>query len=165
MKRLAIILTLCFVPVCAAYAAIVTSSSGRHASVSSAFQPHAQCFIRKLDAAGYHIKFMTGYAKRSNVSAHPTGNAIDINQTGFGRVTHRFPAGYLQMASECGVYSGSHFGDYGHFEMPRKYGYVGLVRYAHRGRVHYASHSHHHYRHYASYNRHARVEASAYPSY
>ncbi len=146
-----------------AHAATVISKSGHHASVSNAFQPHAQCFIHKLDAVGYHIKFMTGYARRGNASAHPTGNALDINQTGFGRVTSRFPAGYLQMASSCGVHSGSSFGDYGHFEMPNKYGYVNL--YAHRGRgQRYASHSHHHYRHYAMYRSHpdARIEAAAY---
>ena len=107
-------------------AATVTSRSGHHASVSSAFAPHIQCFIHKLDASGYRIDFMTGYAARGNPSAHPTGNAIDINQLSFGHVTRRFPSNYNSMAESCGVYSGSNFGDYGHFEMPHKYGYVNL---------------------------------------
>lgn len=146
-----------------AHAATVTSSSGKRASVSSAFAPHIQCFINKLDAVGYRIRFMTGYARRGNASAHPTGNAIDINQIGFGRVTTRFPSNYLSMASECGVYSGSHFGDYGHFEMPNKYGYVN-VHFHYAGRVHYASHSHHHHRHYASRYAGYRQEASGWYS-
>jgi hypothetical protein len=109
-----------------AQAETVTSRSGHHASVSSAFAPHIQCFIHKLDASGYRIDFMTGYAARGNASAHPTGNAIDINQIAFGKVTRRFPSNYNSMAESCGVYSGAGFGDYGHFEMPHKYGYVNL---------------------------------------
>ena len=120
-----------------AQAATVTSRSGHHASVSSAFAPHIQCFIRKLDDSGYRVNFMTGYAARGNASAHPTGNAIDINQCSFGRVAdrggqcrggaqYRFPSNFVSMASSCGVTSGTEFGDYGHFEMPHKYGYVNL---------------------------------------
>src|SRR5277367_5305884 len=81
-----------------ANAATVSSNNGHHASVSGAFQPHAQCLINKLEHAGYRIDFMTGFASRSNPSAHPTGNAIDINQTGFGRVTRRLPSGFVNIA-------------------------------------------------------------------
>ena len=107
------------------------------ASLSSIFRPRAQCLINRLEAAGYKIDFMGGRAGRSGPSAHPTGNAIDINQTGFGRVTRRFPGNLEEMCHACGVYSGAHFGDYGHFEMPGKYGYVNIGR----------RYANHHWRH------------------
>ena len=107
--------------------------SGATASVSSHALPHFQCLVNRLEAAGYRIAFMGGFARRSNPSAHPTGNAVDINQTGFGRVTRRFPSNVEEMCLACGVYSGAHFGDYGHFELPGKYGYVNIgQRYAYR---------------------------------
>jgi len=106
----------------------LVARSGATASVSSHALPHFQCLVDRLETAGYRIDFMGGYARRSNPSAHPTGNAVDINQTGFGRVTRRFPANVEEMCRACGVYSGAHFGDYGHFEMPRKYGYVNVGR-------------------------------------
>ena len=102
--------------------------SGARASVSSHALPHFQCLVDRLEAAGYPIAFMGGYAARSNPSAHPTGNAVDINQTGRGRVTRRFPGNVEEMCRACGVYSGAHFGDLGHFELPGKYGYVNIGR-------------------------------------
>lgn len=114
----------------------LVARSGATASVSEVARPHFQCLVDRLESAGYRIDFMGGYASRSNPSAHPTGNAVDINQVAFGRVTRALPFGYVGMAESCGVYSGSHFGDVGHFEMPGKYGYVNLgyarVRYAYR---------------------------------
>lgn len=111
----------------------LVARSGARASVSAVARPHFQCLVDRLEAAGYRIDFMGGFARRSNPSAHPTGNAVDINQTGFGRVTRRFPGNVEAMCQACGVYSGGHFGDYGHFEMPRKYGYVNVGRrYAYR---------------------------------
>lgn len=106
----------------------LVARSGATASVSAHAQPHFQCLVDKLEAAGYRIAFMGGYARRSNPSAHPTGNAVDINQTGFGQVIRRFPDGLEEMCRACGVYNGAHFGDIGHFEMPGKYGYVNVGR-------------------------------------
>ena len=126
----------------------LVARSGARTSVSSVALPHFQCLVNRLESVGYRIDFMGGFASRSNPSAHPTGNAADINQTGFGRVTRQLPFGYVSMAESCGVYSGSHFGDVGHFEMPGKYGYVNIgTRYASRHwHRHYAIHR---YRHYA----------------
>lgn len=120
----------------------LVSQSGKRASVSAVALPHFQCLLAKLEGAGYRVDFMGGFGPRSNPSAHPTGNALDINQTGFGRVTRRFPGNIEEMCNACGVYSGAHFGDYGHFEMLNKYGYVNIGRqyaYRHRWRHrHYA---------------------------
>lgn len=106
---------------------VVVAKSGARASVSIVARPHFVCLIEKLEATGYKIDFMGGYAERGNSSAHPTGNALDINQTGRNAITRRLPAGVSQMASACGLVHGggwlSH-PDQGHFEMPRKYGYI-----------------------------------------
>lgn len=123
----------------------LAARSGARTSVSAVARPHFQCLVDRLEAAGYRVDFMGGYAARSGPSAHPTGNAVDINQTGRGRVTRAFPAGLEAMCAACGVYSGAHFGDLGHFEMLHKYGYVNVgLRYAS-----YRARRWHH-RHYAS---------------
>ena len=119
--------------------------SGARASVSAVARPHFQCLVDRLEVAGYRIDFMGGFARRSNPSAHPTGNAVDINQTGFGRVTRRFPGNVEEMCRACGVYSGTHFGDYGHFELLHKYGYVYPSGWHH----HYASRRRYGHQHYA----------------
>lgn len=119
----------------------LVARSGAAASVSAHALPHFQCLVDRLETAGYPIAFMGGYARRSNASAHPTGNAVDINQTGRGRVTRMFPSGLEAMCQACGVYNGAHFGDLGHFELPGKYGYVNVGR-------RYAS-RHWHHRRYA----------------
>jgi len=117
----------------------LAARSGARASVSAAALPHFRCLVDRLEAAGYRIQFMGGFGRRNGPSAHPTGNALDINQTARGRVTRAFPAGLEAMCAVCGVYSGAHFGDYGHFEMPGKYGYVNTGRrYAYQHRRRYA---------------------------
>ena len=82
---------------------------------------------------------MGGKAGRGNASAHPTGNALDINQTDRNVVTRAFPADVNEMASSCGLFHGALWRgtpDKGHFEMANRYGYVGGGRrYASR-RVH-----------------------------
>lgn len=116
---------------------VVRTRGGATASVSTVARPHFQCLLDKLDAAGYQISFMGGYARRGNSSAHPTGNALDINQIGRNIVTRRLPSNATQMARDCGLMHGAEWSrpDTGHFEMPHKYGYVyraRRVRYAYR---------------------------------
>ena len=106
----------------------LVARSGASASVSGRALPHFRCLVDRLEAAGYRIDFMGGFARRSGPSAHPTGNALDVNQTARGRVTRAFPAGLETMVTGCGLYSGAHFGDLGHFEMAGKYGYVNVGR-------------------------------------
>jgi hypothetical protein len=80
---------------------------------------------------------------------HPRGLAIDINQTGRNRVTHRFPAGVTAMAERHGLLHGAVWNnaDAGHFELmsasPTRYAYAHLsaspTRYARRSMHAYAS--------------------------
>lgn len=108
--------------------------SGATASVSNVALPHFQCFIGKLENVGYHIFFMGGFGYRPNASAHPTGNALDVNQCSRNVVRTRchggqsapFPFGTVAMAHACGLKAGSEFrhSDTGHFEMANRYGYV-----------------------------------------
>lgn len=114
----------------------ITAASGARTSVSTVAKPHFECLLHKLESAGYHVDFMGGYASRGNASAHPTGNALDINQTGRNRVTRHLPGNATEMAQDCGLVHGAIWSnpDAGHFEMPRKYGYV-----FHRYRTRYAA--------------------------
>lgn len=115
---------------------LMVASTGAKTSVSTVARPHFQCLLTKLEAVGYRIDFMGGYAHRGNSSAHPTGNALDINQTSRNRVTRPLPANATEMARECGLVHGAVWSnpDKGHFEMPRKYGYI-----FHHRRTRYAS--------------------------
>lgn len=114
----------------------LVAQSGAQASVSTAAMPHFRCLLGKLETVGYKIQFMGGYASRGNASAHPTGNALDINQTSRNRVTHPLPPNATEMARDCGLVHGAVWSspDQGHFEMPQKYGYV-----FHHRRARYAS--------------------------
>jgi hypothetical protein len=115
---------------------LLVASSGAKTSVSTVAKPHFTCLLTKLEAVGYHIDFMGGYVSRGNSSAHPTGNALDINQTGRNVVTRRLPPNATEMARDCGLVHGAVWShpDQGHFEMPNKYGYV-----IHRHRTRFAA--------------------------
>lgn len=105
---------------------ILVAATGAKTSVSTVARPHFQCLITKLEAVGYRIDFMGGYAGRGNSSAHPTGNALDINQIARNVVKRRLPENTTEMAADCGLVHGATWDnpDQGHFEMPRKYGYI-----------------------------------------
>lgn len=118
----------------------LVSKSGARTSVSSAALPHFQCLLKKLEEAGLEILTLGGFGPRGNASAHPTGNALDINQLSRNRCSRSFPAGTTAMAKACGLVHGAIWShpDTGHFEMANKYGYVGIGRhYAHRVRYAY----------------------------
>ena len=65
--------------------AAVKSSSGQTAWVAAEYAPQFQGFINDLEATGYKIKSLGGYADRQNVnssksaSKHSFGYSIDIN--------------------------------------------------------------------------------------
>ncbi len=105
---------------------LIVAASGAKTSVSIVARPHFVCLLTKLEAVGYRVDFMGGYASRGNSSAHPTGNALDINQTSRNVVTRRLPGNITELARGCGLVHGAVWSnpDQGHFEMPRKYGYV-----------------------------------------
>lgn len=117
---------------------VVTAKTGAKASVSIVAKPHFVCLIEKLESAGYQIDFMGGYASRGNSSAHPTGNALDINQTGRNVVTRRLPSHSNEIAQACGLVHGKTWAnpDQGHFEMPKKYGYLYRTHRTRLARVH-----------------------------
>jgi len=122
---------------------LVDYATGARTTVSAIALPHFQCLLNKLDAAGYRVTDIGGFGERpSNASAHPTGNALDVNQLRRNVVSRRFPPGFNTMAADCGLVSGATWSrnpDTGHFEMPHKFGYVGPS-----GR-HYASRRHRRY--------------------
>jgi hypothetical protein len=119
---------------------LIDHVSGAIAYVSARALPRFACLLGKLDAAGYPVKEIGGFGERpNNASAHPTGNALDVNQCGRNCVSPRLPKGFADMAEACGLVSGSTWRgspDTGHFEMPDKIGYV----FPGRRYTHYASH-------------------------
>jgi hypothetical protein len=111
----------------AAQATMVRSTSGAKANVAPSSAPKFQCLVTALDRAGYKIKFMGGYGKRPNHSKHPSGHALDINQTARNRVIARFPSNINALAADCGLFHGAQWrrADAGHFEVPSSR-YAGL---------------------------------------
>ena len=104
-----------------AMGAVVKSKSGRVAYVSERAAPSFQCLIDKLEAAGYPINDMGGYAhRRNNYSLHPSGNAIDINQIDRNVVTAPLPKNHIAIATSCGLVDGAQWDnnpDQGHWQV------------------------------------------------
>ena len=78
--------------------ATITSKSGKSAQVAKLFQKNFQGFIDDLEATGYKIKTLLGYAKRTTVSGksfsiHASGGAIDINPP--NPVMNTYPNGFF----------------------------------------------------------------------
>ena len=100
----------------------VRSASGAVACVTSRAASAFQGFVSALEATGYRIDFMGGWRAHGSCrqcDMHPRGLAIDINQTGRNRVTHRFPAGVTELAAHYGLLHGAIWDhpDTGHFEL------------------------------------------------
>lgn len=75
----------------------IKTKSGLTAEVAELFVPNFQGFIDDLEATGYKIKTLLGYAKRKTVSGsgfsiHASGGAIDINPP--NPVHNTFPNGF-----------------------------------------------------------------------
>ncbi|HUI97087.1 MAG TPA: hypothetical protein VLX44_15130 [Xanthobacteraceae bacterium] len=111
----------------------VRAGSGAIACVASAAASAFQGFVSALEATGYRIDFMGGWRAHGSCrrcDMHPRGLAIDINQTGRNRVTHRFPAGVTELAAHYGLLHGAIWSnaDTGHFELlsasPTRYAYA-----------------------------------------
>lgn len=119
LRSRAAVLALALVLPNAAYATTIRSTSGARANVAPSSAPRFQCLVTALDNSGYKIKFMGGYGKRPNHSKHPSGNALDINQTSRNRVTARFPSNINHLAASCGLFHGAQWrrADAGHFEV------------------------------------------------
>ena len=75
----------------------VTTSTGLSTQVAEIFVPNFQGFIDELEATGYQIRTLIGYAKRQTVSGtnwsiHASGGAIDINPP--NPVMNTYPNGF-----------------------------------------------------------------------
>lgn len=129
MKYVAVLLALLIAP---AGAETIHASTGARAEVSPQAASNFRCLISGLEAEGYRIDFMGGYRRHGSVrgSLHPAGLALDINQTGRGRVTRRLPSNATSVAEGCGLIHGAVWRnqDQGHFQR----GGWGGTRYASR---------------------------------
>jgi hypothetical protein len=116
-----------------AYAGTVRAKSGATARVADGATSNFQCLVSKLEGQGYPVKFMRGYGHGTvRGSLHPSGMALDVNQTARGRTTPRMPHNEISLAASCGLLSGAVWrnNDSGHFQ---KGGYSGR-RHARRHR-------------------------------
>lgn len=101
--------------------ATVRSKSGVVVKVAPSARHALQCVIDYVEARGVRIKSMRGYGRGTvRASLHPSGRAIDINQTA-RNVTHpRVPRAVANAAADhCGVVSGARWGyaDNGHWNL------------------------------------------------
>lgn len=116
---------------------VVKAASGAVAYVAKSATAAFQCVVTALEAAGYPIKEMGGFASRGHIrhSLHYSGLALDINQIERNVTRPRMPANEIEIARGCGLTSGASWGyaDSGHFEIPQHY----ASRPRHR---HYARH-------------------------
>lgn len=136
-----------------AEAGTIRARSGATAHVGDRAVGAFQCLVRKLEAAGYRIRFMGGWRAHGSVrhSLHPAGLALDVNQIARNVTRPRMPHNEIALANACGLISGAQWGraDSGHFQLG---GWAGRGH----GR-HYARRAHHrryphrrHRSHYAS---------------
>jgi hypothetical protein len=85
-----------------------------------------QCLINKLEAQGYPVHEMGGYARGGHIrhSLHYSGRALDVNQLSRGVTKPRMPDNEIALANACGLISGAQWvnNDSGHFQLG---GYAG----------------------------------------
>ena len=104
-------------------AATIRSKSGATAQVAGQWAHKFQCLVNKIDASGFHIKFMGGYRPGPCWSGgkHPCGMALDICQLSRDVTCPGFPrAASTKFALACGLFPGSLWKrnpDTGHFEV------------------------------------------------
>lgn len=105
----------------AADAATVRSRSGITVHVSPAAAGALQCVVDHVERAGVRIKSMRGTGRGTvRSSLHPSGRALDINQTGRNRTRPHVPARIANAAADaCGVISGARWrhADNGHWNL------------------------------------------------
>lgn len=94
----------------------------RRVALANSFQQPMQCVLDKLSQQGYGPRSVGCFGYRPhNASAHPTGHACDVDQTGrdITRLNHFLSRrGQIQVASSCRAVSGCKWRhpDCGHFE-------------------------------------------------
>lgn len=101
--------------------AIVLSKSGKSIKVAPNARAALQCVVDYVERAGVRIKAMRGYGLGTvRASLHPSGRAIDINQTARDVTRPRVPRSVSNAAADhCGVVSGARWGyaDNGHWNL------------------------------------------------
>ena len=101
--------------------AIVKSRSGVSVRVSPNAHTALQCVVDYVEAAGVRIKAMRGYGPGTvRASLHPSGRALDINQTDRDITIPHVPRLVSNAAADkCGVISGARWGyaDNGHWNL------------------------------------------------
>lgn len=115
-------------------AATIGLPGGPHVEVAGVAAGPLQCVLNALHAVGYPIRFIRGYGRGSvRGSLHPSGLALDVNQTSRGRTVPRMPHNEVSLAEACGALSGAvwHNNDSGHFQIG---GYAGSARRRHHSR-------------------------------
>jgi len=104
-----------------AHAAQICSKSGECINVAPSAQNKLQCVINYVEARGVTIKYMRGYGHGTvRHSLHPSGRALDINQTGRNRTRPHVPVSVSNGAADtCGVVSGArwNWADNGHWNL------------------------------------------------
>jgi hypothetical protein len=75
-------------------------------------------FINQLESEGRPIRFLGCFSRWGHVhhSLHHTGNACDIEQTGWGRTSYARMYRIRWMAHRWGLRDGCEFGDCGHID-------------------------------------------------
>lgn len=100
---------------------VVKASTGEIAYVARGAAVAFQCVVDKLEAAGYRIKEMGGFANRGHIrgSLHYRGLALDVNQVERNVTVPKMPADEIQIANGCGLISGAQWrnADSGHFQL------------------------------------------------
>lgn len=93
------------------------TAAGIPITASASFAPKAAAFIADLVASGYTPKHIKCFARGGHVhgSRHYSGNACDIDQTGWGR-TARAMHNVAALAKVHGVRDGCSFRDCGHID-------------------------------------------------
>ena len=101
--------------------AIVRSRSGVAIRVAPSARAALQCVVDRVEAAGVRIAAMRGYgAGTVRGSLHPSGRAMDINQTARDVTRPAVPRSISNAAADaCGVISGARWGyaDNGHWNL------------------------------------------------
>ena len=133
---------------------VVQATSGAVAYVAAHATEAFQCVVTELEAAGYRITEMGGFARGGHIrgSLHYRGLALDVNQQERNVTVPPMPKNEIQIANGCGLISGAQWAgdpDSGHFQLG---GWAGL-----KGNTKLASlqmrHRIHHRRHYARRHR------------
>src|SRR5262245_12473081 len=104
-----------------ASAATVCSSNKICVRVAPEARAKLQCVVDHVERAGVRVKSMRGYGRGTvRGSRHPSGHAIDINQTARGRTKPHVPRQVANAAGRaCGVVSGGTWrhDDTGHWNL------------------------------------------------